>query len=86
METRSLEGPNLVVMEEDRRRQPERADYGEASEPHCPVCGETLIVDLDEETPMTAFRCPKGHTEDPLIEAKIEPRTRERVGEQGEDS
>jgi hypothetical protein len=34
----------------------ERPDHGEATEPECPVCGETLILD----------RCRVGHTEEAI--------------------
>jgi hypothetical protein len=44
------------------------------------------MVDFDEAAGSTAFRCLRGHTDDPLIEAKIETRTRACVGELGEDS
>ena len=63
-------------MDATRGRQPERPDFGEGTEPQCPICGETLVLG----------RCPKGHTEDPLVEAQLGDKPRERVGELGEDS
>jgi hypothetical protein len=54
----------------------ERPDFGAATEPNCPACGETLVLG----------RCPAGHTEDPLLDAEIAERPREQVGELAEDS
>ncbi len=42
-----------------RKRQPERADYGEASEPHCPVCGGVLNIELDQDTETSGYVCPR---------------------------
>lgn len=73
-------------MPDDQKRQPARPDYAEAEEPRCPICGEALLADFDEEGEIAEYRCPNGHGEDPLGEAEVGSRPRERVGELGEDS
>jgi hypothetical protein len=71
-----IAGNYVVAMHGGKAESTELPDHGEATEPECPVCGETLILD----------RCPLGHTEDPLLAAKAADKTREKVGEFAEDS
>jgi hypothetical protein len=70
----------------ERPRQPDRPDYGSAMEPKGPVCGEPVVVELDEAIGATTYRCPNGHTDDPLVEAEAAARPRVQVGELGEDA
>jgi hypothetical protein len=58
----------LSRVAEERKRQPERADYGDEQEPRCPVCGEVLVSDRDQ------LVCPRGHLEPAADEAAEERR------------
>ena len=51
-------------MPEPGADHPERPDYGEATEPQHPVCGETLV----------RGRCPNSHTDDPLVATPLRER------------
>jgi len=73
-------------MRGESRRQHERPGYAEAMERRCPVCGEALVIDLDEAAGHTEYRCPSGHGEDPLAETGASTSPRKQVGELGEDS
>jgi hypothetical protein len=68
-----------------RSRQPERPDFGDDVEPLCSVCDEPLVIDLDEETGTTTYRCPRGH-EDRVGEQGTRSQVRESIGELGEDA
>jgi hypothetical protein len=70
---------------EGRSRQPERADFGSGVEPLCSVCGEPLVIDQDEQTRTTVYRCQRGH-EEPVADAATPSQLRDRAGELGEDS
>jgi hypothetical protein len=67
-------------VERPRKRQPDRPDYGEAVEARCPECGEPLVISKNE------YRCPRGHGDEaPLSDKGHRARSRERIGELGED-
>ena len=71
---------------EGRKRQPERPDYSEAVEPRCPVCGEAMIVEHDEQSGRTDHLCPHGHSDEARLTDATRARPREAMGELGEDS
>ncbi len=73
-------------MVDESKRQPERPDFSTGMEPRCPACDVLLVIDLDEQSESANYRCPNGHTDDPLGEAEVGSRSRQRVGELGEDS
>jgi hypothetical protein len=72
--------PGICGSMSERKRQPDRPDYGSAVEARCPVCGEPLVIEKQE------YRCPRGHGDEaPLKDEGHRASSRERIGELGED-